>query len=713
MAEQQELKIIISQDTVDFIQGLTLAGKKLDEFGKDGEFSIKSLEKALRALKKEFSGISDPLQRERLGVKIAEVAKGIQFLKDDFRQLTKAQKENTQATQEASAANTKYTNDLNNAVDGTRRARIAVYGLTQVVRDLPFGFIAISNNIPILLDQFQQLRAEQGSIGKAFSSFAQGILGAGGVTLAFSVLISTVTSLVQKYGSLSAAINGVLGLTTAFEQANRDLDNELVKVNASSAAEAIKLQSLVSILNDATSSQNTRTNAYKAVKKEYPGILQDMTVENALTATGAKLIQDRTSELIKYIALKGRENAIIKLIEKENEKVESARLEIQRSATTELNSFANVLKRAVLTGTGFRGAFAAPFTGLNKEIDGANTAIQFFSNQLDIINRELLEIDPKTSGLEDYKKLLQEQAKQQGELLKQIKAQNAEEQKTANQKIENQKRLLQQQVKSQEAVIKTTELFAKEPLALEKAYEVLFNLKKQIELLDASQITDANQRAQAILAIEQELAANLSFIYIDLRDKRIKANEDVIKEQQKQARDIEDLNTQALANVADIDNRIINKSKAFWSSLKDDVKLADNQYKAIANTLDRAVSVSIDSLFNALENGDNVFNAITQSLKRLVIELAATVIKAFALKAILSAINPTAGLFSGVAGGAGGFMQGIVNTLTGFNSAAPSGGINIQGPGGFGLSGQVVFVQRGADLVGVLNQTSARIGRIG
>jgi hypothetical protein len=45
-------------------------------------------------------------------------------------------------------------------------------------------------------------------------------------------------------------------------------------------------------------------------------------------------------------------------------------------------------------------------------------------------------------------------------------------------------------------------------------------------------------------------------------------------------------------------------------------------------------------------------------------------------------------------------------------SAAPGGGLNIGG-GGFALSGQVVFVQRGQDLVGVLSQSNARIGRVG
>jgi hypothetical protein len=42
--------------------------------------------------------------------------------------------------------------------------------------------------------------------------------------------------------------------------------------------------------------------------------------------------------------------------------------------------------------------------------------------------------------------------------------------------------------------------------------------------------------------------------------------------------------------------------------------------------------------------------------------------------------------------------------------AANLGGI---GGGGMNLNGQVVFVQRGTDLVGVMNRTNAQIQRIG
>ena len=80
--EQVELKVVISQDTVDFVRGLSIAGKKLDDFGKDGKFSINSLETALKALKKQFDSLDDPLERQKIAPKINEISNGIKTLNE-------------------------------------------------------------------------------------------------------------------------------------------------------------------------------------------------------------------------------------------------------------------------------------------------------------------------------------------------------------------------------------------------------------------------------------------------------------------------------------------------------------------------------------------------------------------------------------------------------------------------------------------------------
>ena len=130
----------------------------------------------------------------------------------------------------------------------------------------------------------------------------------------------------------------------------------------------------------------------------------------------------------------------------------------------------------------------------------------------------------------------------------------------------------------------------------------------------------------------------------------------------------------------------------------------------------------IDGVFSAIENGESIFESIGQSLKKLVLQLVATIAKAAILALILSAM-------SGGAAGAGvliggGVKSGFANifkaTLSGgggggalFGAAGASfGGVSGQSTG-MAMQGQVVFRQSGSDLVGVLNRTNGRINRVG
>lgn len=711
MAEQQELKIIISQDTVDFVRGLTLAGKKLDDFGKDGQFSIKSLNTALRALKKSFETISDPLERARLGQKITEVSGAIKQLDNQFKGFKNTLDDTIPPTD-------KFNKNLRNTEDPARRARIAVYGLNQVVRDLPFGFIAISNNIPVLIDQFQALQQQEGSTRKALQAFSAGLVGAGGISIALSVVVSLITSAVQKYGSLQKAFDALIGSTNSLKVAKEALNNEFVKSNANATIEIGKIEFLVRAIQDNTLSQEQRINAYKEFKKLAPGVIKDMTEENALTAAGALLLQQRSQQLIQYIRLKGQEGALVKLLEQSNEKRFQAELDFLTNVRNFSQGNIGLLDKIIQNFNLVNDP--ANFLGIkqfSKDIGDATTRTEFFEQELQKIRERLLSIDPQLTGVEDFKKSLLEQLKTQREIQRQIKAQQKEQDAAINQAIENEKRLLRQQIKSQEAQIKNIGLFESEPLAIENAYQKLFNLKKQLETIDAKQIIDASQRSQALLAIEEEFAANLSLIYIELRDKRIKATTEAAEAQRKANADFFAQADRDIEAYNKIDfGGVLRKSQQFFKQLRDDSKLSVEQLRDLAGILNNIVGGAIGSLFNALENGANAFDAIGQSLKRLILQLVATVVQAAALAAILSLIpgaGAALGVIGSVSGGTGNF-GGLFKNFLGL-SRGLQGGIAapINGPGGFGLSGQVVFVQRGADLVGVLDRTNARIGRIG
>jgi hypothetical protein len=140
------------------------------------------------------------------------------------------------------------------------------------------------------------------------------------------------------------------------------------------------------------------------------------------------------------------------------------------------------------------------------------------------------------------------------------------------------------------------------------------------------------------------------------------------------------------------------------------------QGENIATIFGATLGPAIDGIFQALASGEDVINNLGQVFKKLLIDIAATVIKTLALQAILAALSggASAGVTAAV-GGAASLLRGVTGAAGGVRRvAAPtfSGGAGINA-GGLQLAGQVVFVQRGPDLVGVLNQGNARIGRVG
>jgi hypothetical protein len=707
--EQVELKVVISQDTVDFVRGLSVAGKKLDDFGKDGKFSINSLETALKALKKQFDSLDDPLERQKIAPKINEISNGIKTLNEQYKQYKRTAEESIVPTE-------KLNRGLRDTEDPARRARIAVYGLNQVVRDLPFGFIAISNNIPVLIDQFNALREQEGSTRKALQAFSAGLVGAGGVSIALSVVVSAITSAVQKYGSLQKAFDALIGTTNSLRIAKEAVNNEVVKSNANATIEIGKIEFLVRAIQDNTLSQEQRINAYKEFKKLAPGVIKDMTQENALTASGALLLQQRSQQLIQYIKLKGQEGALVKLLEKANEK----RFQSEIDFLTNVRNFANgnigLLDRVIQNFQLVNDP--ANFLGLKtlqKDLADSSTQSEFFADVLKKIREELLGIDPQVTGIEDYKKILDELLRKQAQTSKSAEQARTKEQKAIDDANRETIKGFDARIQAQQAYIKNLSLFDKNYW---DSYQKLLDEQQALEVFRANiEIADARKLKDILLNIDKEYLEKARKAFNDAADERKKITAKETADRIKEQGDLADYQDSVTRELFGIDpNGIQRRISDFYKLLNRENKLSTEQLRELANTLSNVVGGAVNSLFDALSRGDDIFGAIGESLKRLIIQLAATVIKAAALAAILSLI-PGGGLAVGAAsatatstGGIGNIFKALLNL-----GSAPLGGGSspIVGPGGVALSGQVVFVQRGTDLVGVLDRSNARIGRVG
>ena len=101
--------------------------------------------------------------------------------------------------------------------------------MSRVAQDLPFGFIAIQNNIAPLIESFGRMSREAGGAGAAFKALGGALLGPAGIGFAISTVTSLITFAVQKYGSLGAALSALNPFTASVVGWQRDLNDAITK----------------------------------------------------------------------------------------------------------------------------------------------------------------------------------------------------------------------------------------------------------------------------------------------------------------------------------------------------------------------------------------------------------------------------------------------------------------------------------------------------
>lgn len=203
--------------------------------------------------------------------------------------------------------------------DFSKKSRTALTSLSLVAQDLPFGFIGIQNNLPGVISSFGELTREAGGVGGALKQLGSSLIGPAGLFLAFSAVTAAVTFAIQKYGSLSAAVTALVSNNAKLVQVQNALNKEFATSIGNTAGETAKIQILTKTMNDLSKPMKERQNAYVALKKIAPEIAKGIDEENVLSKKNLDLVNANTAARIEYIKLRARENAIINIINKNEE----------------------------------------------------------------------------------------------------------------------------------------------------------------------------------------------------------------------------------------------------------------------------------------------------------------------------------------------------------------------------------------------------------
>lgn len=542
------------------------------------------------------------------------------------------------------------TKSLNGLKTPVKNANFALLSLSQVTRDLPFGFIAIQNNLPLVVDSFGQLTKEAGGVVPALKSLGASLIGPAGIGLAFSAVTSLITVAVQKYGSLGNAIDAIFSKNSELVASQQLFNKEFADAAGNTQAEAEKIKILVRNLNDLTKPLADRYAAYVELRKISPDIVAGIKEENALTENSIGIINANAQARKELLLLKARESAIGAVINKNASEQFALELQIQQNVkdlVTAQNNYNNSKNQgSVLAKTAQQGISAESVSLRNARNEYTNNVNAYnklidvqtaYANQLDPIVSKIANIDGATKTLNNSTKELS----------------------------------------------KSTEKQAKDFTATQVAASALLDIYKGISDITRGQAIQLDTKALDKISGK---GLNLTPI-VDLK-KAIDVN---------QISGIQTVLAQAT----------INSQIAITNANKAIVDNFNQTFDAISNVFFSPIQ---DLFSNFIQTGKFAFKDFAKAVLQAISQVVAKVIATGIITLLASIFTGGLGAGGAVAKG-GGFGKILLGALGIGGVSNPSfGGVS---GGGMQMAGSVNMVLRGQDLVGSLNRTNSQISRVG
>lgn len=284
------------------------------------------------------------------------------------------------------AANEKLNGSFQRSAVNTKNLSFA---FSQLAREAPAfafnmqtGLLAISNNIPILLDQLKATRAAGGSTADIFKALGSSLF-------SFTGIITIATSLLTIFaGSLFETGKQAKKAKDEYQEFVDTINTNAINAISNTDKQVAKLRTLQGVVN-ANNAQSKA--AFEQLKKDYPELLKNIETENELRANPQIF-----SQIEKQIASKERSNAL----------TEDAALAVaqERKAVKELAEAEDLLEAA----RRFRRGVPATRIGAGGQIQDNTIAIR----QADQNVRDAeIRLENKILALQNIRKTISETQK--------------------------------------------------------------------------------------------------------------------------------------------------------------------------------------------------------------------------------------------------------------------------------------------------------------
>lgn len=653
----------------------------------------------------------------------------------------------------------------------SKRSRTALTSLSLVAQDLPFGFIAIQNNLPNVIQSFAELTTKSDGLLGALKSLGSALVGPAGLFLAFSAITAGATYLIKEYGSLEAGIEALLGRTYSYTAAlkdaqksqkeysdearqTRDIENDAA---GSYSASAIKLQALTDTVLDATKTDKERKNALEQLKELDKERFKNFDLEKGALKGLQEATDAYTESLIANAVAKqyeqeigaatvnyNKQRDVLFDIQKEFDNLNSQYPDLADKAAkfnTELGKQATALIAAGMNADAVEKVMAVLSKTASPLVQRFNSINSTLNAQDKLVKNQLF---PSLQKLgEEYKTVLSTLT--EGFVPKPGKVDNTAQKQFEKQNASNLRALVDFLKKRQKNIDEANKVELESYLITitdrdQELYKAGQKLNEDLLNLEQAGFKDSTSAREAYKIRVAQINAKYDAEEAKLKDKIIKeagkaeldAYLATLSERdaelfKREIKFYQDLAAVKKAGTTDftlieegyrLDRLKINQKydeKEFKDLEKQQGRLK-KQFEDIRSNLQNVFFNPLSNIFEKfLEDGTFTFEEFTkvviQNVKKMAAQLAATQI-----------INSLASILSGFTpGGTGSFIGNLLSGNlrssmgnTGFqtnNISAPNiGGLS---GGSLAMTGGVSLVLRGSDLVGAINRTNAQISRVG
>lgn len=214
------------------------------------------------------------------------------------------------------------------------------FSVAQLTREMPafaygaqIGFAALSNNIPIFVDEISKAKKEVASL-RAEGKATTGVLGRlSKAIFSWQSLISVGVTLLTLYGAelieMSEGLFDAKDAASAAERAQKKYTEALEEGTGAIEAERVKLEALVEIAGDETEERGKRNDAVKILQNMYPDYLGNLTTEN----TKSKEIAESINDIVTGLENKAKAQAAEKVLAEQAQKYLEDTMSIQEKFT--------------------------------------------------------------------------------------------------------------------------------------------------------------------------------------------------------------------------------------------------------------------------------------------------------------------------------------------------------------------------------------------